>query len=108
MQIIRATPNPSGGYPPIQNTTSAPEGCLPIADGVDTSAFYEAMGFVDLTVADGVVTSMTANTTALEAYRASLPESAAPVETVDPDADRDAMLVDLDYRTTLLELGVNE
>jgi hypothetical protein len=108
MQIIRATPNASGGYPPIQNTTSAPEGCLPVADGVDTSVFYEAMGFVMLTVTDGVVTGMTTNTTALEAYRASLPEPTDPVEPEPTEQeDNDAMLVDHEYRLTLLELGVN-
>lgn len=62
----------------------------------------------NVTVVIPTVTACTPNTEAWEAWQASLPD---PVETVDePTAqdDTDAMLVDHEYRITLLELGVSD
>ena len=41
-------------------------------------------------------------------FESPLPAVEPADSALDPDADRDAMLVDLEYRITLLELGVTE
>lgn len=60
-------------------------------------------GFVTIEESDGVATSVVPDKPAIERYKSEHP-------VVDPepspDDDRDDMLVDLDYRLTLLELGV--
>lgn len=42
----------------------------------------------------------------LEEFEAHKPEFAIPASAPTPDEDRDAMLIDLEYRLTLLELEV--
>lgn len=61
-------------------------------------------GFVNIQVENNVVTSMEVNQEALDAYIASLPEPEPEQPTAQEDTD--AMLVDREYRLTLLELGV--
>lgn len=66
-------------------------------------AYKESKGFVFLSIEDGVVTSLLENMEAREAWEREYP----PVPpTPSPEEDRDALLVDLDYRMTLVELGV--
>jgi len=54
------------------------------------------------------VTACTPNTEAWEAWRASLPGPVEPVDEPTAQDDTDAMLIDHEYRLTLLELGVTE
>lgn len=111
MKIIQQQPNPSGAYPPIQagSFSAVPPGMALWPESLSTEAFYAAQGFVDLTVedVDGVptVTACTPDMAALEAWRASLPPEHEPEPTVEEDTA--AMLVDHEYRLTLLELGLD-
>lgn len=113
MKLIRKEPNPSGAYPPIQETadTFVPAGTAVVPEELDDGVFYENNGFVTLTLDGDVVAAMTANTAARAAWLASLPASLPepePEPAATEEEDRDAMLVDHEYRLTLLELGVTE
>ena len=103
MNIIQKQPNQSGAYPPIQefNGENAPDTHYEVV--CDYSEFYN--GFIIPTIEDGKVTSYACNTEAWEAWKASLPPEPEPQP--DVQADTDAMIVDLEYRVTLLEMGVN-
>lgn len=72
------------------------------------SVYIDTMGFCDIEVTDDIVTAIIADTEAIEVYEATHPEPTPAEPEPTPDDDRDAMLVDLEYRVTLLELGVNE
>lgn len=114
MKFINPSKNPSGAYPPIQSSSgsSAPQGMAAWPDTLDTADFYVYNGFVTLEVeeVDGTstVTGYTPEVAAWEAWKAGLPEDTG--EDVAPTAqdDTDAMLIDHEYRLTLLELGLNE
>ena len=122
MKIIPLAANPSGAYPPIQtgNYAAVPEGMAVWPDTLSTDDFYAYNGFVTLTVEEltipvgeepsiiPTVTACTPNTEAWEAWRASLPEETEPAEEPTAQDDTDAMLVDHEYRITLLELGVTD
>lgn len=124
MKLVYIDPNPSGAYPGVQegNFSAIPSGMAVWPDTLSTDDFYAYSGFVTLTVEKltitigeeamiiPTVTACTPNTEAWEEWQASLPD---PVETEavdEPTAqdDTDAMLVDHEYRITLLELGVTE
>ncbi len=114
MKLIQKEPNPSGAYPPIQEmpVSVLPAGMVLVPEELDDGVFYENNGFVTLTLDGDVVTAMTANTAARAAWLATLPALPAAEPEPEPVAtaeeDRDAMLVDHEYRLTLLELGVTE
>lgn len=76
--------------------SSAPDGWAVIPDSISIPNTFP---FVDIEVEDGVVTAMTAG---------NVPEP-EPEPDPEPTAqdDTDAMLVDHEYRLTMLELGVN-
>lgn len=79
MNIIQINANENGGRPPLQSWNGAPPaGYALVPDTLDTSAFYDFMGFVTLELDGGTVTSMTGNQEALDAYKASLPEPVEP------------------------------
>ena len=101
MNIIQKQPNPSGAYSPIQSWNGAipPDGCYQVADGVELSCG----GFGELTVEDGIVTAFTPDTVAWEQWQAEHP---VPEPQPTAEEDRDAMLVDHEFRITLVELGV--
>lgn len=75
MQIIKREPFANGGYPPIQSWSGVtpPEGYASVPDTLDTAAYFAHNGFVTLTVEGNTVTAMAPNTTAWEAWKASLP-----------------------------------
>ena len=102
MRIIKSTASDDGAYGMIiiQSGTTLPDGYLQVADGVELSCG----GFGTLTVEDGIVTAFTPDVEAWERWQAEHP---APEPQPTAEEDRDAMLVDLEYRLTLLELGVN-
>ena len=76
MNIIKIDPSATGYRPPIQswNGYGIPDGYIEVPDSVDTSAMQTHMGFVDLTIdEDGVLTAITGNDEAYQAYLAALP-----------------------------------
>ena len=85
MQILQKAPLENGGYSVIQTWPGPmpPEGYVIVPDTLDTSVFYEFLGFVDLTIEGDTVTAMTGNQAALDAYKASLPEPTPPPPTTD-------------------------
>ena len=94
MNIIQSKANPSGSRPPVQSWggTEPPEGYLQVPDGVDSSAMQECGGFVTLTVEDGVLTAITGDKEAYQAYLDSLPEPEEPEPTRE-----DRLRADLDF-----------
>lgn len=84
MNIIQINANENGGRPPMQNWNGAPPaGYALVPDTLDTSAFYDFMGFVTLELDGSTVTAMTGNQEALDAYKASLPEPVEPPPTTE-------------------------
>lgn len=77
-----------------------PSGWAVIKDGVEIPDIFP---FVHLTIEDGVVTSMTANTEAWEAWKASLPPEPDPEPTVE-EITLDLM-ADHEERICMLELN---
>ena len=84
MNIIQINANENGGRPPLQSWNGEPPaGYALIPDTIDTSAFYDFMGFVTLELDGSTVTAMTGNQEALDAYKASLPEPVEPPPTTE-------------------------
>ena len=84
MNIIQINANENGGRPPLQSWHGEPPaGYALVPDVLDVSVFYDFMGFVTLELDGGTVTAMTGNQEALDAYKASLPEPAAPEPTTE-------------------------
>ncbi|MCI8525600.1 MAG: hypothetical protein HFF17_06685 [Oscillospiraceae bacterium] len=98
MKIIQQQPNPSGAYPPIQegSFSAVPPGMALWPDDLPAEAFYEAQGFVRLTVEEvedvPTVTACAPDTAAWEAWRASLP----PEEPA-PPSEAEQLRADVDY-----------
>jgi hypothetical protein len=108
MKIIRKQPNTSGSYPAPQtwNSNIPPSGYAFISDTVDTEDFYSHNGFVTLIINGDTVTGYTVNVAAWEEWKANLPDPAENEPTEEEDTS--AMLIDHEYRLTLLELGLSE
>lgn len=84
MNIIQINANENGGRPPMQSWNGAPPaGYALVPDTLDTSAFYDFMGFVTLELDGSTVTAMTGNQEALDAHKASLPEPVEPPPTTE-------------------------
>lgn len=84
MNIIQINANENGGRPPMQSWNGAPPaGYALVPDTLDTSVFYDFMGFVTLELDGSTVTAMTGNQEALDAYKASLPEPVEPPPTTE-------------------------
>ena len=86
MHILSRKLSENGGYSVIQTwpgDVPPPEGYVIVPDTLDTSVFYEFLGFVDLTIEKDTVTAMTGNQAALDAYKASLPEPTPPPPTTE-------------------------
>mgnify|MGYP000115310392 CR=1 FL=1 len=84
MNIIQINANENGGRPPLQSWHGAPPaGYALVPDTLDTSVFYNFMGFVTLELDGSTVTAMTGNQEALDAYKASLPEPVEPQPTTE-------------------------
>lgn len=104
MNIIHKIPNASGAYsaPQTWNSSNIPSTHVVIPDSLDMTAFYEHNGFVTLTIENDTVTSYTPNVEAWEEWKASQPEPEEEEPTEEEDTA--AMLVDHEYRLTMLEL----
>lgn len=84
MNIIQINANENGGRPPMQNWNGAPPaGYALVPDTINTSVFYNFMGFVTLELDGSTVTAMTGNQEALDAYKASLPDPVDPQPTTE-------------------------
>lgn len=84
MNIIQINANENGGRPPLQSWHGAPPaGYALVPDTLDTSVFYNFMGFITLELDGDTVTAMTGNQEALDAYKASLPEPVEPPPTTE-------------------------
>lgn len=96
MKIMPIFANQSGAYPPIQSWegTAPPEGYVEVPEGMDLTGFQEHNGFVTLVIENGVVTSMTPNVEAWEAWKAAHP----PVES-EPEVptEMEQLRADVDY-----------
>ena len=86
------------------NKPEPPDGYAIVPDELDLTDFYSYNGFVILTIKDNTLISYVPNLEAWEAWKASLPKPEPEQPTVQEDTD--AMLVDHEYRLTLLELGM--
>lgn len=108
MYIIKKNAHTNGSRPPVQTWSkdTPPEGYAVCPDEF-IGVFYSTTpaGFVNITVEDDVVTSMEVDQKALDTYLASLPEPIPDAEPTVQD-DTDTMLIDHEYRLTLLELEV--
>ena len=102
--ILKVGASESGSRPPLQpwDDNVAPEGFVLCPDEM-VSTFTAAKGFVSIEIENGAVISMTENTAARLAWELANPER-PPEHT--PEQDMMQMLVDQEYRLTLLELGV--
>lgn len=111
MYIIALEASSSGSRPPLQTWEHnfIPEG-FAICPDEFYDIFYSTTpaGFVNIAVENKIVTSMTINQEALDVYIAENPESELNDQEPTPQDDVDAMLVDHEYRLTLLELGISE
>ena len=76
MNIIKLEPSATGYRPPIQswNGYGIPDGYIEVPEGVNTSAMQTHMGFVDLTIEDGVLTAIVGNDEAYQAYASTIPD----------------------------------
>lgn len=102
MSYLRLKKNPSGAYPAPQG--SAAPGLVYIG-GEELKTFMAYNGFVNVTINGDSVVGVEPDTELWSAWKEAQVE---PV--VEPSAqdDTDAMLVDHEYRITLLELGITE
>lgn len=99
---IQALSNGAHRNQTIDGHITPPDGWAVIPDSM---AIPDTFPFVDITAQDGVVTAMTANQEAYDAAQAAA--NAAEAEPTEAD-DTASMLVDHEYRLTLLELGLTE
>lgn len=87
------------------NPQTAPfNGAVALADGL-LQAYLDTMGFAVLDVTDGEVRTVSLNTEAYNAYRTEHPD--VPPQNVPTELDDiNAVLIDHEYRLTLMELGL--
>lgn len=104
MYYIKSKPNNSGNYG--NPSTTQFENSLKLHDEL-LSDYIKCKGFIIPTVEGNHVANFKVNQEALNAYLAEHPD--VP-EVTEPTAEDDiaAILVDHEYRLSLIELGVNE
>ena len=105
MMYIKAEKNSIGAYPPPQKTKAEGLVSLP-AEMIDT--FLNYSGFVNIETENGIVTKITPDEGAFKEWQEGTEAEAASTGKSDPQADTDAMLINHEYRLTLLELGLTE
>lgn len=108
MYIITKIPNESGAYssPQTWDDPILPVGYATISDTIDMTGFFAYNGFVTLTIDNDAVTSYAPNEEAWVNWKSSLP----PIAEKEPSEEEDtaAMLIDHEFRLTMLELGLSE
>lgn len=103
MYYINIQPNEAGNYGPLYISTTIKQNMYRLPD-LYKDLYIESKGFVTFTVnEEGVVSEIETNTEALEAWN-ELHPVVPPVPS--PQDDIDSMLVDHEFRITLLELGL--
>lgn len=105
MMYIKAEKNEIGAYPPPQKTKA---GGLVILPDEMLETFLNYSGFVNIETENGIVTKIIPDEDAFNEWKERTEFEAANIEASDPQADTDAMLIDHEYRLTLLELGLTE
>lgn len=102
MNIIKIEPYQNGARPAIQtwHRDTPPVGYAIIPNSIDISVFYESNGFVNITVEDGIVTSMTSNTAAWKEWKATMPTEETEIETEPSLVERVATLETETYELT--------
>lgn len=103
MYYIKSAPTETGNYGNPHTPENPGDYALPDELLQD---YIDSMGFVNLTVNDGVVTSVTRNESAYDAYIAEHPPEPEPEPGPSPQDTTDALLVDHELRITMLELGI--
>lgn len=113
MYIIKIESTKNGSRPPLQpwNKSISPDGYALCPDNF-CPIFYSTnpAGFVNITIKDDIVIEMSVNQDAIDSYNATKPQDNDVTNTtIKPTAqdDIDAMLIDHEYRLTLLELGIS-
>lgn len=111
MYLIKLEASSNGGRPPLQmwDGNAIPEGyALCPAEFADIFYSTKYAGFVNIEIDTEtyIVKSMSVNQGAIDAYIESLPEP-EPLQP-SPQDDMDSMMIDHEYRLTLLELGITE
>lgn len=113
MNYLNPNKNPSGAYGNLQSYPAA--GLLAFPDEFLPEFFKEGKkcaGFVTIEDDGTTVTACTWDEETYQAYIATLPEDTGEAEAEETaesiQADTDEAIVDLDYRLTLLELGITE
>lgn len=84
MDIIKLEASENGYRPAIQSdwVGEIPPGYIEVPEGTDTSAMQEYGGFVELNIdEDGILTDITGNKEAYQAYLDSLPPEPVPEPT---------------------------
>lgn len=102
MSYLRLEKNPSGAYPAPQGTYAT--GLVSI-DGEELKTFLAYSGFVNVTINGDEVVGVEPD---MEAWATWKETKVEPVEEPSAQDDTDSMLVDHEYRITLLELGITE
>lgn len=80
IKFIYTDKNEFGAYSTLQESsaTQCPPGCVTVPDDVDTSAFYDYDGFVELTIIDGIVTKMAPKKEEWQHWKSNLPDEPEP------------------------------
>jgi len=103
MLIIKTEAESNGAHASQMSSAPImpPDGYIVIPADLEATAL-PLLPWVKLTVVDGAVTAVEDDTEARAAW------AAIPVPVPEPTAqdDADAMLIDIEYRLTLIELGV--
>lgn len=102
MMYLQPNKNSNGGYYYPQSTYAP--GLLKLPDKF-VEEFMGNSGFVTLTIENDTVVGMDADNEALKEWKESCAEKVSKPTAQD---DMDSMLIDHEYRITLLELGVTE
>ena len=100
MQIIEINALSNGAHNNQTYHGFLPDGYAVIPDDMEIPATFP---FVNITVENDVVTSMVANQ---EAYDTAIAETQSVEKEPSAQDDIDAMLIDQEYRITMLELGI--
>ena len=105
MFYIQKEPNESGAYPAPQ--TEKAKGLIAMGEEY-SEVFFSHNGFVTIEHDDIQVTSMIPNTEARETWKSTVEPEPEPEPEPTPMEDIMSMMIDQEYRLTMLELGLTE
>lgn len=103
MLYVKITSNDNGAHENIRcNLDSLPDGWIAVPSQLESEAL-DLLPFITLTIEDGVLTSISDNAETRAAWEA---ENQPPPPTMTTEEAMLDLLTELDYRTSLLELGI--